>query len=129
MLENNFVYVSAVLSLFAVSYVLAKVILILHMRDNFKTSYKYHITTMITCAVYEIITIVTAFVIINDVILNIYCYLLLADAIFVFIAFIVYYMHYLMFKRRNAQSDEQEQEEAKATEQPSKVEENKAIAE
>ncbi len=129
MLESNFVYVSATLSLFAVCYVVAKVILILHERDNYKDSFKYHVTTIVTGAVYELITIVTAFVIINDVILNIYCYLLLADAIFVFIAFVVYYMHYLMFKRRNKILEEQENEEAKATNQAVKTEERGAVAE
>ena len=128
MLENNFVYVAALLSLFAVGYVVAKVVLILHMRDNYKDSYKYHLTTMITGAIYEIITIVTAFVIINNVILNIYCYVLLADAIFVLIAFIVYYLHYMMFKRRDKYVEEQEKEEASVSE-PTVKTEDKAIAE
>ena len=128
MLENNFVYIAAVLSLFAVAYVVAKVVFILHLKDNFKDSYKYHITTMVTGAIYEIIAIATAFAIIKDVILNIYCYVLLADAIFVLIAFIVYYLHYMMFKRRDKYVEEQEKEEASVSE-PTVKTEDKAIAE
>ena len=128
MLENNFVYVSAALSLFAVSYVVAKVILILHERDNYRESYKYHIATTISCAVYELITVVTAFAIIKDVILNIYCYLLLADAIFVFISYVVYYLHYLMFKRRDKAAQEQEKGEANATQPTVKTEDRTAVA-
>ena len=100
MLENNFVYISAVISLLAIFYVVGKVFLILHMRDHFDSSYKYHVVTMALGGVYEIVTIVLTCVLIKNVILNIYCYLFLADALMVFIAAIVYYLHYRMFVKR-----------------------------
>lgn len=129
MLENNFVYVSAVLSIFAIAYVVAKVILILHMKDNYKGSYKYHVATMITGLVYELITIVTAIAIINNVILNIYCYLLFADAIFVLFAYVIYYLHYLMFKRRDEAEKVEDSQEVQTEAQPVQVDNTKAIVE
>ncbi len=113
MLENNFVYISAVISLFAILYVVGKVFLILHMRDNFDSSHTYHIVTLSLGGVYEIITIVLMCVLIKNVILNVYCYLFLADAIMVFIAALVYYLHYRMFVRRKLRRENVAEEETK----------------
>ena len=125
MLENNFVYISAIVSLIAVLYVVGKVFLILHMRDNFDSSHKYHIITLSLGGAYEIITIVLMCLLINNVILNIYCYLFLADAIMVFIAAVVYYLHYRMFANRKAQQEKAVNEDAnknpKKVEQPSNI--------
>ena len=76
MLENNFVYISAVISLLAIIFVVGIIFIILKLREDFNEASKLHLPAVIFAGVYEAVLIVVSCLIIQDVILNIYCYFL-----------------------------------------------------
>ena len=100
MLENNFVYISAVISLLAIIFVVGIIFIILKLREDFNEASKLHLPAVIFAGVYEAVLIVVSCLIIQDVILNIYCYLFLSNAFIVFGALIIYVLYYRAAKSR-----------------------------
>ena len=100
MLESSFMYIAAVVSIFAIAYVVGTIFLILNLRDNFSDVSKLHLPAVIFAGVYEAANIALACVIMQDVIINIYCYLFLTNAFIVLCTLLIYVDYYRRAKKR-----------------------------
>lgn len=100
MLESNFMYIAAVISVFAIAYVVGTIFLILNLKDNFNDASKLHIPALVFAGAYEITAITLACVIMQDVIINIYCYLFLSNAFIVLCTLLIYVDYYRRAKKR-----------------------------
>ena len=100
MLESSFMYIAAVMSIFAIVYVVGTIFLILNLKDNFNDASKLHIPAIVFAAVYDAVSIVVACIIMQDVIINIYCYLFLLNAFIVLATLFIYVDYYRRAKKR-----------------------------
>ena len=119
MLESSFMYIAAAVSVLAIFYVVGTVFLIMHLRDNFNDASKLHLPAVIFSVLYEAGVIALACVIMQDVIINIYCYLFLCNAFIVLCASLIYFDY---FRRARKRYREMKAEEAKGTVQDTQEE-------
>ena len=100
MLESNFMYIAAAISIFAIAFVVGTIFLILNLKDNFSDASKLHIPAIIFATLYEMLSITMACIIMQDVIINIYCYLFLTNAFIVLCTLLIYVDYYRRAKKK-----------------------------
>ena len=108
MLESSFMYIAAAVSVFAIFDVVGTIFLVMHLRDNFNDATKLHLPAVIFSILYEVGTIVLACIIMQDVIINIYCYLFLTKAFIVLCASLIYFDYYRRARKRYKASKAEE---------------------
>ncbi len=100
MWESNFMYVAAVFSIFAMAYVVGTIFLILNLRDHFNDASKLHVPAIMFATLYEAASIIFACIIMQDVIINVYCYLFLTNAFIVLCTSLIYVDYYRRANKR-----------------------------
>lgn len=94
MLEDNFFYIAALISTFGTALFLFFIYLFVKVKANWDHPYRFNKLSIILATIFELTTIVVSGLIIQNVIINVYCWLFLAALILVVLVEFIYITTY-----------------------------------